>query len=92
MRAVGRIVSASLSINIASAIANGVDLSLSQSVGRCIGLSVWKVCCGKTSDWIRIPDAVWDGELVRSRDGCVRWGGDRRREGVVLGLIWGVPL
>jgi len=34
------------------------------------------------------PDAVWDGEWGRSRDGCIRWGGDRRREG----LFWGVNL
>jgi len=25
------------------------------------------------------PAAVWDGECGRSMDGCIRWGGDRRR-------------
>ena len=25
------------------------------------------------------PDAVWNGEWGRSNDGCIRWGGDRRR-------------
>jgi len=30
------------------------------------------------------PDAVWSGEWGRSRDGCIRWGGYRRREGAVL--------
>jgi len=27
------------------------------------------------------PDAVWDGEWGRSRDGRIRWGSDRRRKG-----------
>ena len=31
------------------------------------------------------PDAVWDGNWARSRDECIRRGGDRRREG----LVWG---
>jgi len=26
------------------------------------------------------------GEWDRSRDGCIRWGGDRRREGAVFGV------
>ena len=25
------------------------------------------------------PDAVWDGEWGRSRDGCIRWGGNHRK-------------
>ena len=25
------------------------------------------------------PDAVWDRESGQSNDGCIRWGGDRRR-------------
>jgi len=29
------------------------------SVGLSVGLSVWKVYCGKTADG---PDAIWDGE------------------------------
>ena len=31
-------------------------------------------------------DAVWDGEWGRSRDGCIIWGGDRRRERGSLGV------
>jgi len=30
------------------------------------------------------PDAVCGGEWSRSSDGCIRWGGDRRREGAVF--------
>jgi len=37
------------------------------------------------------PDAIWDGEWSRSRDGCIIWGGDRRREGAVLGVNLGRP-
>jgi len=32
------------------------------------------------------PDAVWDGELGRSKNGCIRCDGDRLREGTVLGV------
>ena len=38
------------------------------------------------------PDAVWGGEWGRSRDGCIRWGGDRRREGAILGANVGRPI
>jgi len=31
------------------------------------------------------PDAVWDGEWGRSNDGCIRWGGNRRRGRAVSG-------
>jgi len=27
------------------------------------------------------PNAVWGGEWGWSRDGCIRWGGYRQREG-----------
>jgi len=37
-------------------------------------------------------DAVWDGECGRSRDGCIRWGGYRQREGAVLGVNFGRPI
>jgi len=37
-------------------------------------------------------DAVWDGERDRSRDGCIRWGGDVEGEGAVLGMSWGRPI
>ena len=36
-----------------------------------------------------VPDAVWDGEWVQSRDWCINWGGDRRGEGAVLGVNLG---
>jgi len=38
------------------------------------------------------PDAVSDGEWSRSRDGCIRWGGDRRREETVFGVNLGRPI
>jgi len=37
------------------------------------------------------PDAIWDGELGRSRDGCIRWGCDRRRGRGSLGVNFGRP-
>jgi len=40
-----------LFINIASVSGNGVELSPSPSVG----LSVWKLYCGRTADWIQLP-------------------------------------
>ena len=51
------IISASLSINIASVSANSIDLSSIPSVGGlsdCVSV-VRKVYCGKTADWIRMP-------------------------------------
>jgi len=60
------IISASLYINIASVSANNVDLSPSLSVG----LSVRKVYCGKTTEWIRMPFGVVSGV---SRSMGVRW-------------------
>ena len=37
------------------------------------------------------PHSVWDGEWGRSNDGCIRWGGDRRRRRAVLGVNFGRP-
>ena len=37
-------------------------------------------------------DAVWGGEWGRSRDGCIRWDGDRQREAAVLGVNAGHPI
>jgi len=31
------------------------------SVGMCVGLSVWKVYCGKTADWIQMPYGMMSG-------------------------------
>jgi len=45
---------------------------------------IWLSVCSKTVLWQNgrlDPDAVWDDDLGRSRDGYIRWGGDRRREG-----------
>jgi len=38
------------------------------------------------------PDTLWDGEWGRSRDGCIRWGVERRREWVVLDVNLGRPI
>jgi len=32
-----------------------------------VGQSVWKVYCGKTAEWIRMP-FVWDGQWIQSVD------------------------
>ena len=61
----------------------GTQLSPIPSVGLLVCLSVGpeRVLCqnGRLD-----PDAVRDGGWGRSRDGCIRRGGDRRREGAVL--------
>ena len=59
----------SLSINIASVSANGIYLSPSSSVslyvcvcvGRLVCQSIWKVYCGKTAYWIRMPFRMVSG-------------------------------
>jgi len=38
------------------------------------------------------PDAVWGGERGRSRDGCIRCGGDRRRGRGSFGVNLGRPI
>jgi len=48
-------VSLSMTDNIASVSANGVDLSSIPSVSQSVCLCVWKVYCGKLADWIRMP-------------------------------------
>jgi len=59
------IISTSLSISIASRALMVWDCHLDH---LSVGLSVQSY-----------PDDVWDGEWGQSRDGCIRWGGDRRR-------------
>jgi len=49
-----------------------------------VGLSVWKVYCGKTADSIRMPFGVVSG--VGRRMGVLDGDGDRRRERAVLGV------
>ena len=43
-----------------------------------VGLSVCTESVLWQNGWLD-PDAVWNGEWVQSKDGCNRWGGDRRR-------------
>jgi len=83
-------ISASLSISIASVSANDIDLSPIPSVGLSVVLSV----SGKCTVAKRLigSDAVWGGEWGRSRDGCLRCGDDRQREGAVLGVNFGCPI
>ena len=38
------------------------------------------------------PGAVWDGKWGRSRDGCIRWDGDRRRGSCSFGVNLGRPI
>jgi len=68
-----------LSINIASVglSVNGVDLLPILSVGRLVGLSVWKVYCGKMAERIQMPFGVVSG--VGRVMGALDGGGDRRR-------------
>jgi len=40
----------------------------------------------------RLRGSVWDGEWGRSRDGCISWGGNRRRGRGSLGMILGRPI
>jgi len=55
----------------------------------------WLPCLSKgvlwQNGWVD-PDAIWDREWGQSNDGCIRWGGDRRRGKGSLGWIWGVSL
>jgi len=87
------IISASISINIASISTNGVDLLPSSSVnlyvcvcvlvGRSVCLSVWKVYCGKTADWIWMLFGMVSG--VGQGMGVLNGGGDRQRRMTILG-------
>jgi len=47
------------------------------SVGRSVCLSVRRVYCGKTTDWMWVPFGVVTG--VGRGMGVLDWGGDRRR-------------
>jgi len=53
-----------------------MDLSSSPSVCQSVGLSVWKVYCGKTADWIRMPFGMVSG--VGQGMGVLDGSGDRR--------------
>jgi len=81
---------ASLSISIASVSAYGVDLSPIPSVGRSVGLCVWKVYCGKTADWIRMPFGMVSG-FGRGM-GVLDGGGNRRRTRDSFGDEFGRPV
>ena len=60
-RSLHYIISASLFINIVSVSALLTDLSPGPSFGLCVCLSVRKVYCGKTADWIQMPFEVVSG-------------------------------
>jgi len=75
---VDAVISASLCINIASVNAILTDLSPRASVCVCVCVSVGKVYCGKTADWIRMPFGVVSG--IGRGIGVLDGGGDRRRE------------
>ena len=49
------------------------------SVCVCVDLSVWKVYCGKTADWIRMPFGMVSG--VGRGMGVLDGSGDHRGEG-----------
>ena len=76
-RMLTQLFSASLNFYQASACAcaNGVDLSLSPSVGLCVCLS--GNCT--VAKWLIGSGCRWDGECGRLRDGCIRWGGKRQK-------------
>jgi len=59
------LISTSLSISIGRLVDRSVGQSVSQSVAPQSVLS--------QNGWLD-PDAIWDGEWGRSRDGCIRWG------------------
>ena len=64
---------------------------MTEHVGRSVCLSV----CSQSVLWQNgrlDPNAVWDGKWGRSTYGCIRRGGDRRREGAVLDLNLGRPI
>jgi len=64
-----------------------LDLSPSSSVGLCDSLSVRKVYCGKTADWIQMPFAVVSG--VTRRVGVLDGAVIIESEGVFLGVNLG---
>jgi len=64
-------------------------LSVCLCVCVCVSRSVGRSVCPESVLWQNgclDPDAVWDGEWGRSRDGCIRWGwlSSKRK-----GQIWG---
>ena len=46
--------------------------------------------CGKTAEWIQIPFGVLSAAGV-GQVGCIRWGGDRRRERDSFRVNFGRP-
>jgi len=57
------------------------------SAGLC--LSAWKVYCGNTAEWIRMPFWMVCG-VGRLRDGCIRWLSSKGKE--LLGVNLGRPI
>jgi len=64
-------------------------LSVSVSVCRSVCLLPESVLW---QNGLMYPDTIWDGEWGRSRDGCIRWGGDVEGEGAVFGVNLGHPI
>jgi len=77
------LISALLSIDIASISANGVDRSPSPSVDLCVSLPVQKVYCGKTVDWIQMPFGMVSA--VSQGMGVLDWVVIIEEEGAVWG-------
>ena len=59
-------------------------------VSVCVSVCVQKVFCGKAAERIRMPFGVVS--RVSRGMGALDGGGDRQREGAVLGVNLGVPL
>jgi len=86
-------ISASLSINIVSVSAHGIELSsVHLSVGLCVGLSVGRcvreVYCGKMADWSWMPFGMASGVGRGTRASCDR----QRRRGSFGEEFGGVQL
>jgi len=60
-----------------------ICLSVGRSVSR---VSVRKVYCDETADWIRMLFGTLGCEWGWSRDGCIRWGWLLSKERAVLGM------
>ena len=68
----------------------GTGLSPIPPVGLSVGLSVWKVYCGKMADWIQMPFEM----MSRSVEGWVYKMGMVivKGEGALFGVNMGIPL
>ena len=60
----------------------------SPTVGRSVGLSVWKVYCGNTAEWIRTPFGIVSG--VRRGMSVLDGGSDPQKGRGIFGGEFGV--